>query len=248
LKTEVSIVIPCYNEDHRLEPRLSEALRFYSENFPRGLEFIFVDDGSKDGTRMLLESAQARHPQLAIRIISYAPNRGKGFAVKTGMLAAAGEKVITMDADFSIDIRETQRFIDALDTADVAVGTKKHELTESVKHQSPFRRFLGKGFTRLTNIVLRMNFTDITCGMKAFRSEANRRIFGMQRLERWAYDSEILFLAKRLGYTSIEIPVRWAHIDGSKISAVKDSLRSLKELVIILKNYYSGKYKDGRDS
>lgn len=245
MSVAVSIVIPCYNEEKRLEPGLSEAMRFFSDNLRDPFEIIFVDDGSGDRTGELLAAFKERNPKTSIRIVRYKPNRGKGYAVKTGMLAARGEKVITMDSDFSVDLREIQKFIDALDSADVAIGTKKHLLTQCLKSQSLVRRFLGKGFTRLTDLVLRMDFTDITCGMKAFRGPAARRLFSKQTLERWSYDSEILFLAKRFGYKSVEIPVRWSHVEGGKVSAVKDTIRSFWELLVILRNYYTGKYKDG---
>ena len=116
-------------------------------------------------------------------------------------------------------------------------------MTQTVIHQSPLRRFLGKGFTVLTNLLLGLRFTDITCGLKGFRGPAGKDIFGRQRINRWSYDSETLFLAKKLNYKIIEIPVRWHHEERSKVSPSLDTIRSFKELMAILLYYFTGKYK-----
>lgn len=230
---EISFVIPCYNEAQRLEPGFSVAMEFLLRRLGPCFEVILVNDGSTDETGAVLREAQARLSHMPIRIIEYWPNRGKGFAVKMGVLAACGQKIVQSDADFSVDLEEAIKFIKKLDEYDLVIGSKKHEATESLKHQSAARRFLGKGFTKLTNLWLGINFSDITCGLKAFRHGAAKEIFSRQRLERWSYDGEILFLATKKGYKILELPVRWHHVEGSKVVPLLDVIRSFKELLAI---------------
>jgi dolichyl-phosphate beta-glucosyltransferase len=240
---EISFVIPCYNEEKRLEPKLSETINFLVSRVKRPFEIIFVDDGSRDGTRRILGETKKNNPGINIEIIGYPGNKGKGHAVKTGVMHARGDKIIVMDADFSIDIGEVDKAVEKLDDYDIVVGTKKHLLTKSVKHQNAPRRILGKGFTVMTNVILGMSFSDITCGFKGFRSGAAKDIFSRQRMKRWAYDAETLFLVKRLKYRTVELPVRWHHIEGSKVSPLLDTVSSMKDLLEILSNYYLGRYK-----
>jgi len=240
---EISFVIPCYNEEKRLEPKLSESLAYLEARVGRTFEVVFVDDGSTDGTIEVLRAAEAKFPRIPITAIRYTPNRGKGRAVKTGMLASRGAKVLVLDADFSVEISEIFRFMEALDAHPVAIGTKKHLLTETVKAQDDTRSFLGRGFTKLTNLFLGLNFTDITCGLKAFRGDAGKDIFGRQRINRWSYDSETLFLARRLKYDVTEIPVKWHHEEDSKVRTFRAVFSSARELLAIRFNAILGKYK-----
>lgn len=239
---DISIVIPCYNEEKRLEPGLSEAISRFDSLIKQPFELIFVNDGSKDRTHDILNEAKRRYKGIAIEIITYPDNEGKGYAVKRGVFAAKGRKIIVMDADFSIDLNEVPKALVELDRYDVIVGTKKHLLTQSVKHQKIPRRILGKGFTILTNLILGMNFSDITCGFKGFKAESARDIFGRQLMKGWAYDAETLFLVKQLKYKVSEMPVRWLHVEGSKVSPVADTIRSFRDLLIIISNHRSGKY------
>jgi len=238
----LSIVIPCYNEEARAEPALSKSIDYLKSNIKEPFEIIFVDDGSVDGTREFLGTVKERYKDILIEVLSYPRNRGKGHAVKTGVLNARGEKIIVTDADFSVDLDETVKFVKFLDGYDVIVGSKKHLLTTTLNHQKGPRRILGKGFTLLTNLMLGLNFTDITCGFKGFRAKAGKDIFERQRLDRWAYDAETLFLAKRLRYKALEVPVKWYHVEGSKVSPLADTFKSLKDLMLILLNYCHGKY------
>jgi dolichyl-phosphate beta-glucosyltransferase len=239
---ELTFVIPCYNEAKRLEPKLSESLAYLETEVKRPFEILFVDDGSTDGTSDVLATAAAKFPGVRIATIRYAPNRGKGRAVKTGVLAARGDKILVLDADFSVETSEIFRFLDALDSFPVVIGTKKHLLTQTVKAQDDTRSFLGRGFTKLTNLFLGMNFTDITCGLKGFRGGPGRDIFGRQRINRWSYDSETLFLARRLGYEVTEIPVKWRHEEDSKVRTFRAVFSSAGELLAIRLNALSGRY------
>ncbi len=177
----ISIVIPFYNEEKRLESGkvLDIAIKKLVSEFKTKLEFILVDDGSKDNTVKLLEKIKKKNRKTLIEIINYKPNKGKG------------SKIIIMDADFSIDLRETKTFVKQLNKFDIVIGTKKHFLTQTMKKQSQPRRILGKCFTLVTNMMLGLNYTDITCGFKGFKSPVGKKLFGMQSINRWAFDSVV---------------------------------------------------------
>ena len=241
-QVELSIVIPFFNEEKRLEPRLTQSINYLTTNLNKPLEIVFVDDGSTDQTLSLLNQTRDRFPHLEINAISYPVNGGKGLAVKRGVLAARGKKILVTDADFSIDLDETAKFIEKLEDADIVIGSKKHLLANTVNHQKMPRRILGKGFTALSNFILGLSFTDITCGFRAFRSEPAKLLFSKQVMSRWSYDAETLFLAKKFNYRVCELPVKWHHIEGSKVSPIRDTIRSLKDLVTIVLNDYHGKY------
>lgn len=239
----ISIVIPCFNEERRLEPGLSRALAYLTTAISAPCEVVFVDDGSTDRTVELLQRAREQFGHVRVEVVRYPHNRGKGYAVRRGVLQATGDIIIVMDADFSVDLREVDRFLEQLSTYDVVIGTKKHLLTETLKHQKIPRRILGKAFTLLTNLMLGLRFTDITCGFKAFRTPAAQHVFQVQKIHRWAYDAETLFLARRFGYKVLELPVRWHHVEGSKVSPGVDTVRSFADLIRILSSYYCGRYR-----
>lgn len=238
----VTIVIPAFNEETRLEPRLSESINFLKSNFNEVFEIIFVNDGSSDKTLEILYETKAKFPESWIHIISYPKNEGKGFAVKTGVLRSRGRNIVITDADFSVDLTELPNFISGLEEYDVVIGSKKHFLTDTRRSQKAPRRFLGKGFTWLSNFMLGLKFTDITCGFRGFRAAAAKVLFSRQLMKRWSYDAEILFLAKKFNYKIQEKPVKWHHVEGSKVSPIWDAFRSLRDLFFIIFNNYCGKY------
>ena len=240
----LSIVIPFYNEEKRLESgtKLAGSVESIISIFTGPLEFVLVDDGSTDNTVTILNRVKKSLNTTSIKVLSYLPNRGKGYAVKQGVLNCGGDKIIVMDADFSVDIAEIPGFVQELDSYDVVVGSKKHLLTQTLKKQKIPRRILGKGYTLITNYLLGLDFTDITCGFKAFRSDAAKDIFKRQRIGRWAYDSETLFIAKKLNYSVKELPVSWYHVEGSRVNPLIDTGKSFKDLIRILFNNYHGKY------
>lgn len=240
---ELSIVVPFYNEEKRLEPRLSQSLEYLQQNIKQPFELIFVNDGSTDGTQEILDHAKKTFPVLNIKTLGYAENRGKGFAVKTGVLSADGEKIIISDADFSINLKEIDNFIKGLDNNDIVIGSKKHSLTNTVVKQNVLRRFLGKSFTILVNSIFGLRYTDVTCGFKGFKCAVAKDLFSRQITKRWSYDAEILFLANKRGYLVKEIPVEWKHIDGGTISPIYESFRSIKDVTLIVVYFLLGKYK-----
>ena len=239
----ISLVIPLYNEEKRLEPRLTESLEFLIQHLDIPFEVVFVNDGSTDRTLEMLNGAKEAFPSVSIKILSYAKNEGKGFAVKTGIMNARAEKIIACDADFSITLDEIDKFIKDLDDYDVVIGSKKHALTNTIVKQKILRRFLGKAFTGLVNYVFGLSYTDVTCGFKGFKSSVAKELFSKQITKRWSYDAEVLFLANKKGFKIKEIPVEWKHVEGGSISPVAESCISLKDLTVIIINYLLGKYR-----
>lgn len=241
-KVKLSIIIPFFNEEERLEPNLSRSISYLKSHIKEPFELIFVNDGSTDKTSSILSEAKERQQNLPVKILTYPRNKGKGYAVRTGVLNSNGEKIIVMDGDFSIDLSETTKFIEKLNRYDLVIASKKHLLTQTLRQQKAPRRILGKSFTLLTNFLLGLNFTDVTCGFKGFKGSVGKKLFAKQKINRWAYDAETLFLAKHFKYKVLEIPVKWQHVEGSRVSPLIDTVRSLRELITVIFNYYSGKY------
>lgn len=240
----LSIIIPFYNESRRLGgvDALIKTLTEIKKIEGNEIEFVLVNDGSFDNTHKILLSAKDQVNHLNINVFSYEVNRGKGYAVRHGVSNSSGKQIIVMDADFSVDISEIPRFIKELETNHIVIGTKKHLLTQTKNPQKAPRRILGKGYTFITNLMLGLWFTDITCGFKAFDSSVAKKIFEKQKINRWAYDSETLFIAKKHGVKVKELPVSWYHIEGSTINPLTDTWRSFKDLLQIILNNLSGKY------
>ena len=227
---EVSVIIPTYNEAAVIGQTVQKVDQYLQE---QGMthEVLVVDDGSTDGTVRRVQEMMAAVPSLQFLGASH---RGKGAAVKHGVLAAQGRYLLFMDADYSTPIQEWQHCLPWLqDGHEVVISSRKMAGAMVPKRQSPLREAMGKAFTWLTNAMLGTHVTDITCGFKCFRREAAQRIFRLQRMEGWAFDAEILFLARRFRYRVKEIPVRWTNDDSTKVRLMWDACRSLKELVAI---------------
>jgi glycosyltransferase involved in cell wall biosynthesis len=236
---ELSIIIPAYNEESRL-PATLERVAAYVRASSRATEIIVVDDGSRDATAAIAQSFREKIPSL--RVVPNGVNRGKGYSVQHGMLEASGRLVLFTDADLSAPIEEADKLLRALDTYDVAIGSRALDRSLISVHQSPFREFAGVVFNRLVRLSLGLNFVDTQCGFKAFRRERCRVIFEQQRIERFGFDPELLFLAKRHGLSAVEIPVRWAHSPATKVSLLRDSLRMFLEVLLIRSNALRGLY------
>jgi glycosyltransferase involved in cell wall biosynthesis len=236
---ELSIVIPAFNEEQRLPSTLKSIAAFLSGRRARA-EVIVVDDGSADGTARLVDGLRCQWPEL--RLLSNPGNRGKGYAVRHGMLAARGALILFSDADLAAPIHEIDKLIAAvLGGADIAIGSRcRRELIQA--HQSAFREFAGRTFNRLLGFVLGLPFRDTQCGFKLFRREAAAQIVPLQRIERWAFDPELLYIAQRFGLRIAEVPVVWSHVPGTKIHVFRDSLRMFAEVVQVRWNAFTGKY------
>ena len=248
----ISVVIPFYNEEQRLDSgvKLIEGIKsilsFFETElsaYPKDyLEFVLVDDGSLDNTATILNRVKESLSNIPIRVLSYLPNRGKGYAVKQGVLNCNGDKIIVMDADFSVDLVEIPKFVKELDSYDLVIGSKNLLQKHPNNFKGFIRRCLGKGHTLIANTLLGIKFTDITCGFKAYRGQQARKMFKKQIINRWSYESESLFIAKKLGYAVKEFSVKWSHMEGSKVNPLIDAYRSIRDLLIIRLNDQLGKY------
>ena len=238
---DLSIVIPAFNEERRL-PKAIERVGSYLTARSLRAEIIVVDDGSSDATSKLIESYCGRYPDL--RLISNGVNRGKGSSVRHGVLEARGEIVLFTDADLSTPIEEADKLLVALHEKgyDVAIGSRGMDSSLIEVHQSVFREQAGNLFNLLVRWVAGLEFSDTQCGFKAFRREPARIIFEQQRIERFGFDPEILFLAKRHGLRVAEIPVRWSHDSATKVNVVGDGIRMFLELGVIRWNSLRGLY------
>lgn len=236
-----SIVIPAYNETARIERALSSVSGCIRS---RGwdAEVLVVDDGSTDDTADLVESWGRGHPE--VRLIRNERNRGKGYSVRNGMLRAAGEIVMFTDADLSSPIEEAERLFAAIEAgADIAIGSR-WLIGRRIVHKQPlYRRVFGRCFNALTRTIMRLPFADTQCGFKAFRHEAAQLVFGLQRIERWGFDPEILFIAIKRGLRIAEVSVTWGHDERSRISYLRDGMQMLIELVYVRWSALRGRYR-----
>ena len=236
---EVSIIIPAYNEERRL-PRALERIRDYLAARKLAAEVIVVDDGSTDGTARVAEEWRERIPSL--RLVSNGRNRGKGYSVRHGMLEARGRIALFTDADLSAPIEEADKLFAALGDGDVAIGSRAVDRSLIEVHQSRFREVAGILYNLLVRLITGLPFVDTQCGFKAFVMPKCRVIFEQQRIERFGFDPEILFLAKHHGLRAVEIPVRWAHDPHTKVNVYLDSLNMFGDLFRIRWNWLASRY------
>ncbi len=220
----LSVIIPAYNEAARLGATLARITTFLAD---RDAEILVVDDGSGDATAALAEAAGAR-------VVRHVVNRGKGAATRTGMLVAAGDRLLLCDADLATPIEELAGLAAALDAgADVAIGSRAKETTTLAQPWS--RRILGRGFRMLVRYGLGVTVRDPMCGFKLFSRAAAHDLFERSRIDGFAFDVELLYLA-RGRWTVSEVPVRWRHVTGSRVQLRRDVVRSGLEILAIRTN------------
>jgi glycosyltransferase involved in cell wall biosynthesis len=237
---QLSIVIPAYNESARIEPALERVLSCVAER-NWDAEVLVVDDGSKDDTAAIVQRWMTQHPRL--HLIQNPGNKGKGYSVRNGLLQAAGEIVMFTDADLSSPMEEAERLIAAIhEGADVAIGSRWLDRTRQTIHQPLYRQFFGRCFNWVTRTIMGLPFKDTQCGFKAFKRSAAQVIFRLQTIERWGFDPEILFIARKLKYTIREVPVTWGHDERSRMSYLKDGMKMLEDMARIRSNSARGRY------
>jgi dolichyl-phosphate beta-glucosyltransferase len=228
-----SVVIPCFNEAARIGATLRVALDYLTANAPES-ELIVVNDGSTDGTETIAREILAE-TNVATRLLENYPNRGKGAAVRSGLLAAREPIGLFSDADLSTPLTETPKLIDPIANGeiDIAVGSRALDRSLIGIHQPWRREQGGRVFNLLVRVATGLPFWDTQCGFKAFRLEVCRPILEAARVDGFAFDVELLLLAQRAGLRIREIPVRWNHAQGSKVSFLRDSLRMLREVIAL---------------
>ncbi|MBI3360305.1 MAG: glycosyltransferase family 2 protein [Chloroflexi bacterium] len=228
----LSVIVPAYNEARRIGPTLEHALR-YLRALPWSFELIVVDDGSRDATVEVVQAQIANAPEA--RLIGYIPNRGKGYAVRTGVLASRGRFVVFLDADLSTPAEEIPKALAAVEAgADLVIGSRRHPESEIVVRQPLYRRVATAIFdgARHTIVGLRQ-YADTQCGFKAMRGDVARALFARAVIDRFMFDVELLYLAERAHLTVREQPVRWADAPGTKVRFVEGVVNMAKDLVRI---------------
>ncbi len=238
-----SIVIPAYNESVRIRPTLHELLRYIQEQ-SWDAEILVVNDGSSDDTAEIVRQYGKLNP--LVLLVENPGNRGKGYSVRNGMLHARGDICLFTDADLSSPITEAPKLFDAIaHGADIAIGSRWLRTELQTERQPLYRQAFGRIFNLALRIILGLSFADTQCGFKAFRRDAVQRIFPLQKVERWGFDPEILFLARRAGLRVDEVPVLWAHSDGTRLHPFRDGLRMFVEVLRIRWNAMTGEYTAG---
>jgi dolichyl-phosphate beta-glucosyltransferase len=231
-KTDVSLIIPVYNETVRLTSGLEKILLYLSHQ-KYSWELIIVDDGSTPPVTI--------HKKFPISVYHLPMNSGKGRAIAYGVEKARGRTILFTDIDLSVPIETIQPVLTALKQYPVVIGSRRTEGAKIVVHQTAARELSGRLFTFLSNIVCHVDVADVTCGFKGYTSEAAKELFSHQRIHRWVFDTEIVFLARKKGFAIYELPVQWMNKSGSKVRPW-DSVTSLIDLFRIRSNDILGKY------
>lgn len=238
----ISIIIPAYNEEKRLPETIRRVLQYL-----QGTEWVFnevlvVDDGSTDRTAAVVEEFARENP--TVRVLRNPGNRGKGYSVRRGMLEAAAEWRLLTDADLSAPIEELEKLWCAMASGkdQIAIGSRAIDRSLIGVHQPGHRETMGRFFNAVMRAMTGLPIADTQCGFKLFRADVAREVFSRQRLERFGFDAEILYIAFRLGYGIAEVPVRWNHMEGSKVGMLT-GLHAFGELLQIRANSLLGRYK-----
>ncbi len=234
---EISVVIPAYNEEKRIKPTLEKIGEYLSKN-SKNYEIIVVNDGSKDNTNKVVLSLKNKK----IRLINNEKNRGKGYSVKRGVLASKYPLVLFSDSDLATPIEEIEKLKKHLENNEVVIASRNLKESDIRIKQPIHRKLMGKLFSLLVRLVAVRGFKDTQCGFKLFKKEAAQKIFSLQTFERFSFDVEILFIAKKLKYKIKEVPVVWIDQKGSTVDPIKDSIKMLLDLFKIRYNNLRGVY------
>lgn len=245
-RPSVSIVIPAYNEAQRIGGSL-RAIAEYARVTSEQLEVIVVDDGSMDDTSLVAERNLPQTPNVQARVLRYAPNRGKGHAVRHGLLAARAPYALFSDADLSTPISEMPKLLKELvdGGADLTFGSRALDRRLIGVHQPRRRELGGRAFNLVLRLATGLPFWDTQCGFKAFRMSVCRPLVEAGTIDGFGFDIELLYEAHRAGLRLREIPVRWDHRDGSKVNFLRDGSRMLRDVLTVRKRGARGFYDEG---
>ena len=222
-------MVPAYDEEARLGPSLQHIADYYAgQSYPWNV--TIVSDGSKDRTNEIVAEFAKSNPQF--ELLAYSPNRGKGYAVRRGMLAAKGDWVLFMDADLATPLEETEKLLShMIDGAQVSIGSRPMKDSKLEVHQPIWREALGRGANKLVQMLAVRGISDTQCGFKCFTRPVAQDVFSRCKLDGFSFDFEALMVARDLGYRIDEVPIRWAHQEGSKVVFWRDYPRALRDLV-----------------
>lgn len=258
-RPHLSVVIPAFDEADRIGGSLARLAAFLS-TLPDSSEVLVVDDGSVDATASIVEDLVRAAPRassgttapgkpeasvvLTVRLLRNGRNRGKGYSIKHGVLCADGDYLLISDADFSTPIEELPRLLRPVvsEGYDIAIGSRGLDESRIEKRQPAWRQAMGRAFNRLVRALTGLAYRDTQCGFKVMRREAILPLFRAARIERFAYDVEILYLARKAGLRVAEVPVIWRDAPGSKVNALSDSFDMLKDVVRIVLRDRRGRY------
>ncbi len=246
----LSIIIPAHNEERRLPPTL-QAIDAFLDHQAYDCEVLVVENGSQDLTAVVTQAYAADHPRVQLL---REHGRGKGLAVRRGMLAATGEYRFVCDADLSMPIEELPKFLPPLSGEyDVAIGSREapgaHRFNEPA-----FRHVQGRVFSDLVKVFALPGFEDTQCGFKCFRAAAANDLFAVQRFDGMSFDVEVLYVGQQRGYHIIEVPIDWYYRSESRVQPLADPLRMLSDILTIRRNWRAGLYapaqprSDGRQA
>lgn len=229
----LSVIIPLYNEDRRLFKTFDEVLAFVLSHPDFFSEIIFVDDGSVDKTKLAVEEfINSKLP--TAKLISYGVNKGKGYAVRQGMLAAHGEYCLMVDADMSTSLSEFDKFLPEIEKgSELVIGTRKEHGAKLIKKQPWYRQKMGEAYAILAQALTGLPMKDFGCGFKVFSKDAAIKIFSVAFVNRWIFDTEVLLLAKKYAIPVTEIGVAWTNDEDTRVSIVRDVFQSLYDLLRI---------------
>ena len=238
LKPFLSIIIPAHNEETRLPGSLEQIFHFLEKQSFTS-EVIVVENGSTDRTYAIAKDFSAKYQDLHVIQNAF---RGKGFAIQRGVSEAAGDHIFLCDADLSMPIEEVSKFIPPqLQDVDIAIASR--EAPGAIRYDEPsYRHITGRVFNTLIRLLVLPGLQDTQCGFKCIRAEVAREIFPLQTLTGWAFDVELLYIARHRGYKVVEIPIHWYFNADSKISVLRDSLRMFLDLLVIRRNASRGLY------
>jgi dolichyl-phosphate beta-glucosyltransferase len=237
---KLSVIVPAYNEGHRIVPTL-EDIGQYLQAQSYQYEILVVSDGSKDDTAAVVSSLESKISGL--RLIDNTINKGKGGVVRQGMMEATGDVRVFMDADNSTRINEIEKFLPYFEQGyDIVIGSRRISGSEIAVHQPWIRDLQGTIFRGIVHTLVPLHVTDSQCGFKAFSAKATEIIFPRQTIMRWAFDVEILALARRFNLKIQELPIRWVNDEATTVT-LSGKIKMLLEVIQVRLNLWSGKYK-----